>query len=175
MCSVWISEQTAIISLYSVNWLVFITETECVYCAVRAGPFNIMQVDLNFQHVWHRRIFVSIRYWVNETETPCKNCGLSTYPNKLLTRSMYVTTLWLYYTNCCITQALYLITATEWSVALYPNHNLTHYVVFSILRLLSSLSFHTYVHTQAVSRRLYQTPLHSKRLHLKWLTFPPTM
>jgi hypothetical protein len=28
-------EQTAIISLYSINWLVFITETECVYCAVR--------------------------------------------------------------------------------------------------------------------------------------------
>ena len=34
MCFVWISEQTAIISLYSINWLVFITETECVYCAV---------------------------------------------------------------------------------------------------------------------------------------------
>ena len=36
MCFVWISEQTAIISLYSVDWLVFITETECVYCAVRS-------------------------------------------------------------------------------------------------------------------------------------------
>jgi hypothetical protein len=35
MCFVWISEQTAIISLYSINGLVFITETECVYCAVR--------------------------------------------------------------------------------------------------------------------------------------------
>ena len=35
MCFVWTSEQTAIISLYSINWLVFITETECVYCAVR--------------------------------------------------------------------------------------------------------------------------------------------
>ena len=32
---VWISEQTAIISLYNINWLVCITETECVYCAVR--------------------------------------------------------------------------------------------------------------------------------------------
>ena len=31
MCFVWISEQTAIISLYSINWLVFITETESVY------------------------------------------------------------------------------------------------------------------------------------------------
>jgi hypothetical protein len=37
---VWISEQTAIISLYSINWLVFITETECVYCAVRTGYLN---------------------------------------------------------------------------------------------------------------------------------------
>ena len=34
---VWIWEQTAIISLYSINWLVCITETECVYCAVRTG------------------------------------------------------------------------------------------------------------------------------------------
>ena len=37
MCFVWIWEQTAIISLYNINWLVFITETECVYCAVRTG------------------------------------------------------------------------------------------------------------------------------------------
>jgi len=35
MCFVWISEQTAIISLYSIKLLDFITETECVYCAVR--------------------------------------------------------------------------------------------------------------------------------------------
>jgi hypothetical protein len=37
MCFVWIWKQTAIISLYSINWLVCITETECVYCAVRTG------------------------------------------------------------------------------------------------------------------------------------------
>ena len=36
MCFVWIWEQTAIISLYSINWLVFITEMKSVYCAVRA-------------------------------------------------------------------------------------------------------------------------------------------
>jgi hypothetical protein len=30
MCFVWISEKTAIISLCSINWLVFITETECL-------------------------------------------------------------------------------------------------------------------------------------------------
>ena len=37
MCSVWVTQQTAIISLYNINWLVFITETESVYCAVRTG------------------------------------------------------------------------------------------------------------------------------------------
>jgi hypothetical protein len=36
MCFVWIWEQTAIISLYSIDWLVFIIETGCVYCAVRS-------------------------------------------------------------------------------------------------------------------------------------------
>ena len=37
MCFVWFSEQTAIISLYCINWLVFITETVSVYCAVILG------------------------------------------------------------------------------------------------------------------------------------------
>jgi len=30
MCFVWISEQTAIISLYNINWLVFVTEAVCL-------------------------------------------------------------------------------------------------------------------------------------------------
>ena len=42
MCFVWIWEQTAIISIYRINWLVFITETECVYCAVRTGSLYII-------------------------------------------------------------------------------------------------------------------------------------
>ena len=46
MCFVWIWEQTAIISLYIINWLVCITETECVYCAVRTECLNITQVRL---------------------------------------------------------------------------------------------------------------------------------
>jgi hypothetical protein len=41
MWFVWIWGQTAIISLYSINWLVFfITEAQSVYCAVRAGSLN---------------------------------------------------------------------------------------------------------------------------------------
>ena len=46
MCFVWISEQTAIISLYNINWLVFITETESVYCAVRTGSLYKTQINI---------------------------------------------------------------------------------------------------------------------------------
>jgi hypothetical protein len=35
MCFVQISEQTAIISLYSINWMAFITKLESVSSAVR--------------------------------------------------------------------------------------------------------------------------------------------
>ena len=35
MCFVTISEQTATFALYCTDWLVFITEVESVYCAVR--------------------------------------------------------------------------------------------------------------------------------------------
>jgi len=46
MCFVWISEQIAIISLYNINWLVFIIETECVYCAVRIESLNLLCLRL---------------------------------------------------------------------------------------------------------------------------------
>ena len=46
VCFVWIWEQTAIISLYSNNWLVCITETESVYCAVRTESLNMKQADV---------------------------------------------------------------------------------------------------------------------------------
>ena len=40
MCFVWISEQTAIISLYSINLSVFKSEAESVYCVVQIGSLN---------------------------------------------------------------------------------------------------------------------------------------
>jgi len=42
------SEQTAIISLYSLNWLVFITVEDCVYCAVRAQALRVIHVAFSF-------------------------------------------------------------------------------------------------------------------------------
>ena len=49
-CFVWIWEQTAIISLCSINWLIFITETECVYCAVRKGSLYIIQTSWHYMY-----------------------------------------------------------------------------------------------------------------------------
>jgi len=48
MCFVWIWEQTGIMSLYSINWLVFITERESVYCTVRTGyiEFYVLPTQL---------------------------------------------------------------------------------------------------------------------------------
>ena len=42
MCFVCIWEETAIISLYNFNWLIFVTEKECVYCAVRTECLHVL-------------------------------------------------------------------------------------------------------------------------------------
>jgi hypothetical protein len=47
MCFDKISEQTALIYLYKIKWLVFITEMECVYCAVRTGFVCVFEVILS--------------------------------------------------------------------------------------------------------------------------------
>ena len=91
MCFVWIWEQTAIISLYSINWLVFITETECVYCAVRTGSlytasltftnstFCPHSVLMCFVWIWEQIAIISL-YNINWlafiTETECVYCAV---------------------------------------------------------------------------------------------------
>ena len=79
MWFVWIWEQRSIISLYSINWLVFITETECVYCVVRTGSLYIMlrsdhSVVMCFVWVWEQTAIISlysINWLVFVTETEC--------------------------------------------------------------------------------------------------------
>jgi hypothetical protein len=56
MCFVWVWEQTAIISQCSINWLVFITETKCLYCAVRTGYLNV--IHINFRLRWVKRTWL---------------------------------------------------------------------------------------------------------------------
>jgi len=99
MCFMWISEQTAIISLYSINWLVFITETECVYCVVRTGSlyttsltfsnstFCPHNVFMCFMWIWEQTAIISlynINWLVFITETECVYCAVRT-------RSLYIT------------------------------------------------------------------------------------
>jgi hypothetical protein len=80
MCFVWISEQTAIISLYNINWLVFITKTECVYCAVRTGYLKVIRV---LYFIWTSKQtaiipLYNINWLVFITETECVYCAVRT-------------------------------------------------------------------------------------------------
>ena len=77
MCFVWISEQTAIISLYNINRLVFITETECVYCAVRTGYIII----LNVRHPI--MLFITINSSCHRQHKFSNNINLSHYYGKM--------------------------------------------------------------------------------------------
>jgi len=68
MCFVWIWEQTAIISLYSINWLVFITETQSVECAARTEYicFSLalgaqQQTDWTPVAIWHEHALAPSR------------------------------------------------------------------------------------------------------------------
>jgi len=88
MCFVWIWEQTAIISLYSINWLVCITETECVYCAVRTehltftnSTFCPHSVFMCFVWIWDQTAIISpyrINWLVCITKTECVYCAVRT-------------------------------------------------------------------------------------------------
>jgi len=52
---VWISEQTAIISLYSINWLVCITETECVYCRPVTSEARVRSQSVHVRFVVEKK------------------------------------------------------------------------------------------------------------------------
>ena len=83
MYFVWISEQTAIISLYSINLAGFKTEAESVYCAVRTGSLNSVfcphSVFMRFAWISEQRAIISL-YSINlsgfKTETVGVYCSV---------------------------------------------------------------------------------------------------
>ena len=80
MCFVWISEQTAIISLYNINWLVCITQTQCVYFAVRTGCLYIIQV-ICFVWITEQTAIISLyntNWLVCITQTQSVYCAVRT-------------------------------------------------------------------------------------------------
>ena len=104
MCVMWIWEQTAIISLYSINWLVFITETECVYCAVRTASLYTASLTFSnstfcphsvftcFVWIWEQTAIISlyiINWLVFITETECVYCAVRTGSLYIIHRSAH--------------------------------------------------------------------------------------
>ena len=92
MCFVWIWEQTPIISLYSINWLVFITETECVCCAVRS-TFCPHSVFICFVWIWEETAIISLYstdWLVFITETERVYCAVRSTFYVLPTQCIYV-------------------------------------------------------------------------------------
>jgi hypothetical protein len=59
---IWIWEQATIISLYSINWLVCITETECVYCSVRTESFFVCKVLACHEFRCHMALWWLFKY-----------------------------------------------------------------------------------------------------------------
>jgi len=87
MCFVWIWEQTAIISVYSINWLVCVTETESVYCVVRTGYLYTTLRSAHtpafmcFVWIWEQTAIISvynINWLVCVTETESVYCAVPT-------------------------------------------------------------------------------------------------
>jgi hypothetical protein len=124
MCFLWIWEQTAIIYVYNINWLVFITETECVYCAVRTGSLYIIQV-MCFEWISEQTAIVSlynINWLVFITEMECVYCAVRT-GSLYIIQVMCFVWIWeqtaiisIYSINwlVCITETQCLLRGTDW-------------------------------------------------------------
>ena len=93
----WIWEQTAIISLYSINWLVFITETECLlrgtdWVFIYNSTFCPHSVFMCFVWIWEQTAFISlysINWLVCITETECVYCAVRTGSLYIILRSAH--------------------------------------------------------------------------------------
>ena len=97
ICFVSFCLQTTNISLYSINWLVCITETECVYCAVRTGTLNNStfcphSVFMCFVWIWEQTAIISlysINWLVFIIETECVYCAVRTGSLYIILRSAH--------------------------------------------------------------------------------------
>ena len=64
LCLVLISEQTVIISIYSINWFNFITKTESDFCVVQNGSANKKRLNCILKGLTEPEILscVSVKY-----------------------------------------------------------------------------------------------------------------
>jgi len=102
MSFVWICEQTAIISLYSINWLVIITETECLlrgtdWIFIYNFTFCPHSVFMSFVWIWEQTAIISlysINWLVIITETESVYCAVRTGSLYIILRSAHTVYLW---------------------------------------------------------------------------------
>jgi hypothetical protein len=76
MSSVFISRLTAIISPYNINWLVSITDKQCVYCTVRAKSLYKTLVFKGSIRINFSEYLCRIIYWFTNSNYDffiCKN------------------------------------------------------------------------------------------------------
>jgi len=92
----------------AVDWLVFVTETQCVYCAVRTGSLHIIQVNsslypqnvclcISFRHKWQSHSFHQIPQFCSTLPVQClgflanSSSGTRTFWSTRLRLSMHIT------------------------------------------------------------------------------------
>jgi hypothetical protein len=66
MCFVRISKQAATISPYNMNLLVFVTEKQCAYWAVRTEYLNAIQLDIGLKELKLRsksKLYFPTKVW----------------------------------------------------------------------------------------------------------------
>jgi len=137
MCFLWISEQTAIISLYNINWLVCITEIVCLlrgtnWVFIYISTFCPHSVFMCFVWISEQTVIISqynINWLVCITETECVYCAVWTESLYVILRSAHRVYLcvfsWiseqtaiisLYNINwlVCITEIVCLLRGTNW-------------------------------------------------------------
>ena len=139
-----VSEQTAIISLYSINWLVCITETECVYCAVRTGYLYIMffsqhsnfPLSVSFHHC---SIFIHLQPTLYSVFLPVLQFSpVSIIPPLLHTHSF------IYHPHCIMFFSQYFrfpLSVSFHHFFIHTHSFITHVLLISLLMFLVFLPF----------------------------------
>ena len=97
MCFMWIWEQTAIIFLCSINWLVFMTQTECLLRGTECifiynSAFCPRSLFMCFVWIWEQRanIFLyGINWLVFIIQTECVSCAVGTGSLYIILRSAH--------------------------------------------------------------------------------------
>ena len=157
MCFVWIWEQTAIISLYSINWLVCITGTECVYCAVRTGylynsascPHSVFMCSVWISEQTAIISLYNINWLVCITETECVYCAVRTGSLNIIQVSLSLQNY-----NAEFSRTLQNLVSQL--SQLNPHANTEHFLIFGVSnKLILKIDLLLYIHVPLTATPRY--------------------